>query len=211
MFKADELPVVGILRGIAQEHIIPLSGIFLRNGIRYIEVTMNTANAPELIKDFVKAGKDELIVGAGTVLSTDDFEQARSAGAAFIVSPSVIPSVISRCTEEEIPVFPGALTPTEVHNAWELGATMVKLFPASLFGMGYIRALKGPFDSLRIMAVGGISVHNVRAFMDYGADAVAFGAGLVRPALLEAGKYDEIEELLSSFIAAIRGNAESLA
>ncbi len=211
MIQTDELPVVGILRGIRDKDIDPLTELFIQQGIRHIEITMNTEGAEQLIGRMQNQGRGQLNVGAGTVLNEKDLDRAMNAGAKFIVSPSVVPGVIGSCVNQKIPVFPGALTPTEVHMAWDLGATMVKLFPASLFGPGYIRAIKGPLDQIRIMAVGGVSTANVQTFFHHGADAVAFGAGLIRPNLLAEEKYTEIGTLLAGFIAAIQDNHNLIA
>jgi len=200
MFLKDSLPILAILRGISDKHIDPLLSLLMKSGIQYIEVTMNTAGAVGILKKTLKKTGDKIKIGAGTVLCDNDLNDALSAGAQFIVSPSVIESVINKCVREKIPVFPGALTPTEVHKAWELGATMVKLFPSGMFGPGYIRALKGPFSDIKIMAVGGINEQNIAMFFKQGADAVAFGAGIIRHEWLDKDRYDLMEEKLSLLI-----------
>lgn len=200
MFLTEDYPVLGILRGIQEKDILPLSEIFVKTGLRHVEITMNTRGATNLIDMMIKASSGKLMVGAGTVLNEDQLEEALQAGARFIVSPSTRESIVKRCVSMGIPVFPGALTPTEVHLAWEMGATMVKLFPSGMYGPGYIKALKGPFDSLKIMAVGGINEQTVSKYFLHGADAVAFGAGVVRPNLLEEGRFDLIEEKIRFFL-----------
>ena len=204
MIAEEDLPLLGILRGITEKDIQPLTELFIKHNIRHIEVTMNTKNAGLLIKHFISEGGNRLSVGAGTVLDISDMDKALDAGAKFIVCPSLIEEVVFKCVEENIPVFPGALTPTEIHMAWSMGATMVKLFPANLFGAGYLRAVKAPFNDIKIVAVGGIGPQNISKFFENGADAVAFGAGVIRNIWLKENQYDLIEQHLQLLIKAYR-------
>jgi len=206
MFLKDELPILGILRGISKNHIDPLIAIFSKSGIRSIEVTMNTVGAVSLIKDIIDRAGDKFNVGAGTVLDQKDMKDALDAGARFIVSPSIVEDVIAECVKKKIPVFPGALSPTEVHKAWNMGATMVKLFPCGIYGPGYIRALKGPFENIKIMAVGGVNEQNISLFFKQGADAVAFGAGILKSEWLDNNRFDLIEEKLHLLIKSYRSS-----
>ncbi len=200
MFSKDELPILGILRGISKKHIDPLISLLSKAGIRYIEVTMNTPGAASLIKEITEKSDNHFVIGAGTVLCQKDLKEAMDAGAKFIVSPSIVEDVIKECVQVKVPVFPGAFTPTEVHRAWSIGATMVKLFPSGLYGPGYIRALKGPFNDVKILAVGGISEQNISQFFKQGADAIAFGAGIIRPDWLDKNRFDLMEEKLNLLI-----------
>jgi 2-dehydro-3-deoxyphosphogluconate aldolase/(4S)-4-hydroxy-2-oxoglutarate aldolase len=204
MILKDELPLLGILRGINEKDIQPLANLFVKHRVRHIEITMNTANALPLIHQLSNVGGDELNVGAGTVLEIAEMEKALKAGARFIVSPSLNEEVVLACKSQKIPVFPGALTPTEIHKAWKMGATMVKLFPANLFGPGYVKAIKAPLDKIKIIAVGGVGLQNIAKFFENGADAVAFGAGIIRPRWLEENRYDLIEEQLLLLIDAYK-------
>ncbi len=200
MISKDDLPLLAILRGITEKDVQPLIEIFTRHAVKYVEITMNTKNATRLIEQFIERSEGKLIIGAGTVLNNRDMDEAVAAGGRFIVSPSVVKEVVEKCVSKEIPVFPGALTPTEIHSAWNMGATMVKLFPASLFGAQYIRAIKAPLNEIKILAVGGVGTQNISRFFENGADAVAFGAGIVRPKWLEENKYDLIDGHLSTLI-----------
>ena len=204
MFSKDELPILGILRGITQKHIDPIASMLTNEGIRYVEVTMNTHGAAGLIKELIQKSGGNFTVGAGTVLTNTDLQEALDAGAKFIVTPSVVEDVIQNCVQQKIPVFPGAFTPTEVHKAWTMGAEMVKLFPSGMYGPGYVRALKGPFDTIKIMAVGGVNEKNIAQFFLQGASAVAFGAGILRPEWLENNNFDFIEEKLKLLVKAYK-------
>ena len=200
MFEKDKLPVLGILRGIDESNVRPLVSTCIDSGISYIEITMNTQGAAQLIHQMIDISFDKLVVGAGTVINMDSLDKALEAGAKFIVCPAVVESVIKKCVQLKVPVFPGALTPTEVQRAWDLGATMVKLFPASVFGPSYINELKGPFNTTKIMAVGGITEHNINAYFSNGADAVAFGASIFKIQWLAEGRYEFIKEKIISLI-----------
>jgi 2-dehydro-3-deoxyphosphogluconate aldolase / (4S)-4-hydroxy-2-oxoglutarate aldolase len=193
MFEKDKLPFLGILRGVKDSELEELVKVSINCGLKYLEITMNTENAPFLITKMIKLAGNKITIGAGTVLNEKDLKLALSAGAEFVVSPSVIEKVINQCVKEKIPAFPGALTPTEVQKAWDLGAEMVKLFPASVFGPTYIKELKGPFNKIKIMAVGGVNENNVSDFFDCGADAIAFGNGIFDPKLIKEKRYDLIE------------------
>ena len=198
------LPLLGILRGIGAEHVPPLVEAIVSAGLETIEITMNTEDAADLIADMVRQGGDRLTVGAGTVLSSDDLDRARDAGASFIVMPTLVRDVVNRCVVKGIPVFPGALTPREIHEAWTAGATMVKVFPASCFGPAYLKEIKGPFRNIELLACGGVSAENMAAYFSAGASATAFGGSVFRPAWLEAGRYDRIGDEITRLVSACR-------
>jgi 2-dehydro-3-deoxyphosphogluconate aldolase / (4S)-4-hydroxy-2-oxoglutarate aldolase len=200
----NEIPIVGILRGITEKHIEELTHSIISSGLKTVEITMNTKNATRLIKLMKNYTGNKLSVGAGTVLNLSELHEALNAGAEFIVTPSVVEEVIGYCKTNRIPVFPGALTPTEIHNAWQLGATMVKVFPASLFGPKYFRELKGPFDNIQLMAVGGVSDETITDFFKMGASAVAFGASIFTKENLENQNFSKIEENIKSLIEKYR-------
>jgi len=198
------LPLLGILRGIAPEHVAPLVEAVVAAGLETVEVTLNTAGAPDLIRRMIDSAAGRLAVGAGTVLDRAGLEAARAAGASFVVMPTLVPDVVRRCTEERLPVFPGALTPREVHEAWQAGATMVKLFPAGVFGPSYIKELKGPFADIELMAVGGVGADNMASYFSAGASAVAFGGSVFRPEWLAAADYARITAEVAKLVAACR-------
>jgi 2-dehydro-3-deoxyphosphogluconate aldolase / (4S)-4-hydroxy-2-oxoglutarate aldolase len=200
MFVKDKLPILGILRGIEKKNLQPLAKTYIESGLDYLEITMNTKGAVDQIRQMIEFSEEKLIIGAGTVLTLDDLEKAIIAGAKFIVCPTIVDEVIHECIKQEIPVFPGALTPNEVYKAWDMGASMVKLFPASVFGPSYIKELKGPFNSLRIIAVGGINEQNIGSYFNSGAEAVAFGGSIFKAEWLAKGRYDLIYEALLALI-----------
>lgn len=201
------LPLLAVLRGVKAEALEPLAETVVECGLQAIEITMNTPEAVRLITRLTRAARDRLMVGAGTVCSVDDFQAAVDAGATFIVSPTLVVDVVTACTEAEIPVFPGALTPREVIEAWSAGATMVKVFPASCFGPTYFRELKGPFPQVELLASGGVTAANLPSFFSCGASAVAFGGNVFRLDWLAEGRFDRIGEAVRELVTAYRAAA----
>ncbi|MGB2961646.1 MAG: bifunctional 4-hydroxy-2-oxoglutarate aldolase/2-dehydro-3-deoxy-phosphogluconate aldolase [Candidatus Omnitrophota bacterium] len=199
-----ELPLMGILRGIEIADAGPLIETAVKAGLRAIEVTMNTHGAADIISGMCRMSKGRIMVGAGTVISESGLDAALAAGASFIVMPVCDRDIVGSCVKKRIPVFPGALTPQEVLDAWQLGATMVKVFPSGVFGPGYIKALKGPFDGVKLMAVGGVNLENIGEYFSSGADAVAFGASVFKDEWLKVKDFESIRKLIEKYVAAVR-------
>jgi 2-dehydro-3-deoxyphosphogluconate aldolase/(4S)-4-hydroxy-2-oxoglutarate aldolase len=171
---SESLPVVGILRGFDRQAIEGVVPAAIRGGLRHLEITLNTPGALDLIRSAVDLAEGRLSIGAGTVLTGSALEGALSAGAGFIVTPVVSEAVIQRCVDLKVPNFPGALTPTEIVRAWDMGATMVKVFPADWLGPAYLKSLKAPLPHLKLMPTGGV---NLETLKDYGGVADGFGVG----------------------------------
>lgn len=199
-----KLPVMGILRGVGIEVAELLAQTIVSSGLSTVEVTMNTPGASELIRRFSEATDGQLTIGAGTVLTIDDLGLALDAGATFIVMPTLVPDVVRYCRDNFIPVFPGALTPQEVYNAWIAGATMVKVFPARFFGPEYLKELNGPFSEIETLACGGVTADNVNAFFSCGASAVAIGGSVFNKELIEARQFSHIQEQIELIISRVR-------
>lgn len=200
----EKLPLMGILRARAELEIEALVEALISSGLRTLEITMNSRDAGSLISRAKKAASGKLDLGAGTVLSLDDAVKALSAGAEFMVMPCRVPEVAELCKREGIPFFPGALTPQEVWSAWEPGASMVKVFPSSMFGPKYFKELKGPFNNVKLMAVGGVRSENIGEYFACGASAVAFGGSVFRQELFEAGDYAAIGETVRVYVDEVK-------
>ncbi len=194
------LPLMAILRGVSSDRLEPLLEAILAGGLETVEITMNTPGAAGLIARAVRVCGRSAMVGAGTVLDVGSLKSALDAGASFIVMPVVVKEVVLECVRQKIPVFPGALCPQEIFEAWSLGATMVKVFPSRLFGPEYFRELKGPFDSIELMACSGVRPGNLKAYFDCGASAAAIGSGVFRQDLVEAGKFDRIASSVRGYL-----------
>jgi 2-dehydro-3-deoxyphosphogluconate aldolase/(4S)-4-hydroxy-2-oxoglutarate aldolase len=178
--------------------------VFHETNITFMEITMNTGGSPDLIRKTRSLAGNTIRIGAGTVLNGKDLDDALSAGAGFIVSPSVTEEVIRRCVSDGIPVIPGALTPTEIQRSWDMGAAMVKLFPASVFGPAYIKAVKGPLNDVKIMAVGGVGKDNAAGFIQQGADAIGFGGSIIQNKWLTEKRYDLIKQEITDLVSVFR-------
>jgi len=198
--RFKQFPIMGILRGVEPDIIEPLTDTVISSGLQTIEIAMNTPAATDLIRQMVKSADGRLTVGAGTVLTIDDLHQALDAGATFIVSPVLVPDVVEHCAKNSIPVFPGALTPLEIYDAWQAGATMVKVFPAKSFGPDYLKEIKGPFGDIELLACGGVKPDNVREFFSCGASAVAFGGSIFKHEWLRKQDFSSIENGIRDLI-----------
>jgi 2-dehydro-3-deoxyphosphogluconate aldolase/(4S)-4-hydroxy-2-oxoglutarate aldolase len=200
----EKLPLLGILRGIREEAVAPLTETMVSAGLRAVEITMNTEGAPHLIEKMVDCAKGRLEVGAGTVLDLQGAKAARGAGATFIVSPVLVGEVLGYCVQNKIPAFPGALTPLEIYQAHRAGAAMVKVFPAKFFGPEYFKEIRGPFRDIKLLACGGITPENLKSYFDCGASAVAFGASVFRPEWLAKKDFKSIGAEIRKFISAFQ-------
>ena len=186
-------PLMGILRGVTRDQLGPTVESAVAGGLSTLEITMNTQAAPELIAQAKAAAGRDLDIGAGTVINLDCLDAALGAGATFIVMPTLVEEVVAECVGRGVPVFPGALTPQEIHTAWRAGAAMVKVFPAKFFGPEYFREVKGPFDELLLLACGGVSAKNLSDYASCGADAYAFGASVFKLSWIQAGAFTKVE------------------
>lgn len=200
------MPVIGILRDIPRNSEEICAKTASDCGLKAIEVTMNTEGAAEIISALKAACKPYNIkVGAGTVRHDSDLNKALFAGASFIVTPNTRSNIIRAAASERVPIIPGALTPTEVQKAYDLGATAVKIFPVNCVGgPEYIKALRGPFRDIPLLACGGVSAENAADFIKAGANLLAFGGSIFNAKLMQNGNWDEIKSRLNKLLDAVR-------
>jgi len=191
-------PFLGIARGLPPEQVINCVETCVRTKLKYIEVPLNTEKAALALKNLCKEGKKRgLVVGAGTVITERNLQIALDCEAKFIVSPGANPALVQKCAEKNIPCIPGALTPTEIMQAFMLGATAIKVFPvSSLGGEKYIKELRGPFKEIPLLACGGVKEENVKAYFEAGSDFVSFGASVFTAFDMENGNWKIIEDKL---------------
>jgi 2-dehydro-3-deoxyphosphogluconate aldolase/(4S)-4-hydroxy-2-oxoglutarate aldolase len=199
----ESMPIVGIVRGISLENFKQILPIYVKAGLTTIEVTMNTPDVESLIRHAVMEYADILNVGAGTVCSFSDLESALDYGAQFIVTPLINEEVIKRCVKMNVPIFPGALTPSEIYKAWTLGASIVKVYPAGSFGASYIKDVKAPLDKVRMMPTGGISLNNIQGFLELGVDGFGIGSPLFNKSLVDAKDWNGLETHFGNFVRMI--------
>ena len=187
-----ETGVVAIMRAKSSDQLLKAAEAVLSGGVKAIEVTMTTPDALDVIQRATSQFGKEVLFGVGSVLDPETARAAILAGAQFIVCPTLKVETIEICKRYSIPVMPGAYTPTEILTAWEAGANVVKVFPASVGGPAYIKAIKGPLPQVSLAAVGGVNVENTADFFRAGVDVVGVGGELVNQKLLDARDFEEI-------------------
>ncbi|MEJ2158349.1 MAG: hypothetical protein P8X96_23730 [Desulfobacteraceae bacterium] len=195
------IPVIGILRGIAADFFGPLMDAAFDGGLQAIEVTYNTVHALEMVAEQIPRVPKGRYLGMGTVRNLEEATQAADAGAMFLVSPNTDTAVIEFANNRRIPIVAGAFTPTEVYTAWSAGADMIKVFPCAPMGPGYIRELLGPYDRIPLVAVGGVTPGNASAYLLAGASAVGVGSSLFGKDAISRQRPEEITDNVKRFIS----------
>ena len=196
-------PIVGIIRGLSVDTIFKITEAYQNAGFHTLEVTMNTNAVTDIIKE-LRSEFPLLNIGAGTVCTSKDLENALEAGAQFIVTPVIVEEVIKEAVENKIPIFPGAFTPSEIYKAWSLGATAVKVFPATQLGVQYMKDVSAPLDEIKLVPTGGVSIENIKAFFEAGAFGVGMGNSLFKKDLVSDGKFDALQEYFEKVKAEIK-------
>ncbi len=196
--------VIAIMRAQSSDQLIAAADAIRAGGVRVIEVTMTTPGALGVIEEATARFGDEVLFGAGSVLDTETARAAILAGAGFVVAPTLKIAVVELCNRYSIPVMPGIYTPTEALTAWEAGAGMVKLFPASVGGPDLIKAIRAPLPQLEIVPVGGVDLTTAAEFIRKGAAALGVGSSLVNQKLLDTGDMGELTRRAVAFIAAVK-------
>lgn len=200
--------VIAIMRAKSSEQLLRAADAIREGGVCAIEVTMTTPGALSVIEQAAARYDRGVLFGAGTVLDSESARAAISAGAQFIVGPSFNTAVVETCRRYSIPVIPGAYTPTEILAAWECGADLVKVFPASVGGPALIKALKAPLPQVEVVPVGGVNLDTAAEFIQAGAAAVGVGSSLVNQELLEAGDFGTLTDRARRFVEEVaRGRA----
>lgn len=194
--------LVAILRGTEVDATVAAARTLLEAGVRTLEIALTLHDAEEAIAQVVHDAPDEALIGAGTVLDEGDVERAVSAGAQFMVTPTLSASV-PYAIGQGIGVLPGVYTPTEIQRGHDLGSAAVKLFPASALGPGFIRAVRDPFPHARIIPVGGVSVETVGAFLAAGAFGIGVGGPLLGDAATPGGDLEALAVRARAFVHAV--------
>lgn len=190
-----------IIRARAIPDPVGLARTLVEAGLPIVEFALTTPEAPRLIE--AASTVDGLILGAGTVMSAQDATDAINAGATFLLTPGLRPAVAEEAVRQRVPVVLGAMTPTEVATAVDLGATAVKVFPAARLGPAYFGDLHGPYPDTPLVATGGLNAENAASFLAGGAIAVTAGSGVVSARLAEESRFTEIATRAREFLAAL--------
>jgi len=171
--------IIAIIRGSKATDVLSIANALNKGGIKILEVTMNSPKALSVIERLTCEFGDELIVGAGTVLDSQTARSALLAGAKFILSPTVDAETIKMAKRYGAVSIPGAFTPTEILKAYECGGDIIKVFPVSCVGPGYIKDIKGPLEQIPLLATGGINLDNISTYLKCGSAGVGLGSSLV--------------------------------
>lgn len=196
--------IVPVIRASSPQLGMRIVEALLEGGVDVLEITMTVPGAIDLIREVAGKYGGRALTGAGTVYDADTAEKCIDAGAQFVVGPCLNLPTIEMCNSRGIVVAPGALTPTEVVQAWQAGADVVKIFPCDAAGgPSYIKSLKAPFPDIALMPTGGVSLANAGDFLKAGAIAVGVGNSLVDPKLIQEGKFADIADRARAFVEAI--------
>jgi 2-dehydro-3-deoxyphosphogluconate aldolase/(4S)-4-hydroxy-2-oxoglutarate aldolase len=196
--------LIVILRGTGLEEATKTTETLLKVGVKFIEVALNTRNASFILNSLAKEFGADGHFGAGTVLDAGSAIESFRNGAEFLVTPTVNPEVIRVANKYGKLCIIGALSPTEILSAYELGADLVKVFPASIVGPKYIKAVLGPLNYIPLVPTGGISLNNVQEFMEAGAYAVGVGGELIDKTAIKEGNFEKISMDAAKFIKLLK-------
>jgi 2-dehydro-3-deoxyphosphogluconate aldolase / (4S)-4-hydroxy-2-oxoglutarate aldolase len=195
--------MIAILRLEQYDQIIEIAEALLAGGISILEITLTGRGANQAITSIRRTTGDRVRVGVGTVLHPQAVEEAVDAGAEFVVTPVLRTSIVEACQTLQVPIICGALTPTEALTAYEAGADLIKIFPARFGGPAYLRDILAPLPQLRLVPTGGVSVENVRAYIEAGAVAVAAGGNLVSSQAVADGDWVTISANARVYVEAL--------
>jgi 2-dehydro-3-deoxyphosphogluconate aldolase/(4S)-4-hydroxy-2-oxoglutarate aldolase len=211
-----ESGVVAVVRVDSEDEAIGATRALLKGGVRCIEITFTVPDAAKVIarvaeenqKGNFESPEGSLVLGAGTVTDTVQAQMAVEAGARYFVSPCVVPEVIETAQSLGVAMLPGAFTPTEVFNAFQLGGDIIKVFPATRLGPSYIKDLRAPLPHIPLLPTGGVDAANAGEWIKAGAVALGVGGKLVDRAAIKAGNWDEITNRAQELIRAVRSARE---
>jgi 2-dehydro-3-deoxyphosphogluconate aldolase/(4S)-4-hydroxy-2-oxoglutarate aldolase len=204
-----EIGLVPVLRAESEEQALALATAVAAGGVNVLEVTMTVPGAFRVMRRLAKE-LPSILIGAGTVLDAETARLCILEGAEFVVSPALKIATIEMCHRYGVPVIPGALTPTEILTAWEAGADVVKVFPASsMGGAKYLKSIKAPFPQIELIPTGGVSLATAAEFLEAGAFALGVGADLVDPKAIREGHPETITENARKYLAIVQKFHES--
>ncbi|MCC2819165.1 bifunctional 4-hydroxy-2-oxoglutarate aldolase/2-dehydro-3-deoxy-phosphogluconate aldolase [Lachnoclostridium pacaense] len=204
-----EKKIIAIIRGLKLEETLKTADAAAAGGLSLVEVPFDQRQPLAYTTDKIKAVADRypdgrVLVGAGTVLTIQQVQAAKAAGAGYIITPTSREDVIKETKALGMVAMPGAMTPSEIEQCYRWGADIVKVFPSDNLGAGYIKALQGPLSYIPMAAVGGVDLDNILDFFDAGVCAVGIGGNIVNRKMIETGDYKGIENLAAAYTAKIR-------
>ena len=203
--------MAAVIRAKSSDHLMQVADAINEGGINVIEVTMTTPNALAVIEEAVNKFGDEVLIGVGTVLDSETCRLAILAGAEFVVGPCLDRDMIEMAHRYDKPILPGAFTPTEIKQAWDWGADMVKVFPAEVGGPTYFKSILGPLPQIRLVPTGGVDIDTTPAFLRAGAVALCAGSALVDNKAVAEGRFDVVADTARRFREAIDNTRAEMA
>jgi 2-dehydro-3-deoxyphosphogluconate aldolase / (4S)-4-hydroxy-2-oxoglutarate aldolase len=201
--KIKELGLLAVVRGPSPDLTIFMVDALFRGGVTGIEITFSTPEAGRVVHSLSEKYGSQILLGMGTLTRQEQAEEAKQAGAQFLVSPHTDEALAEAMKTTELPFMMGALSPSEVVRSYNLGSQVVKLFPASIGGPAYLKALRSPFPYIPLMPTGGVNRRNLREWFEAGAFAVGVGSELCPPNLVNEGRFAEITEIARTFRRAV--------
>ena len=209
--KVKELGVLAVIRGPSAELTVKMVEALVAGGVKGIEITYSTPDAEAVVRTLADQFGESILLGMGTLTEPAQAASAKAAGAMYLVSPMCDPDLVRAMVASGLPVMAGCLTPTEIYQTYRLGADVIKIFPGSLTGPSYIKAIHGPFPHIPMMPTGGVSDSNVKDWFAAGAIAVGAGSELCPPALAKEGRFAEITQNAVQFVKVIQDARQALA
>jgi 2-dehydro-3-deoxyphosphogluconate aldolase/(4S)-4-hydroxy-2-oxoglutarate aldolase len=204
----EDAGVVAVIRMKEPEKLRAVIKAIARGGVRALEVTMTVPGAIALIRGLAPTLPEGFILGAGTVLDADTAERVIDAGAQFVVSPVFRRSIIETCHKHDIPAMPGCFTPTEILDAWDAGADIVKIFPATALGPTFFKDVRGPLPHVKLMPTGGVTIENAGSWIRAGAVAIGVGTALLDAKAISLGDYGALRANAEDFVRNVRAARE---
>jgi 2-dehydro-3-deoxyphosphogluconate aldolase/(4S)-4-hydroxy-2-oxoglutarate aldolase len=202
--RMHESGVVAVLRGVDATVVKTVGDALHAGGVTAMEVTMGSDDSLDALDALVAHFEGEdVVVGAGTVLDAETARQVQLAGASFVVSPTFDRGVVETCNRYGVPVAPGVATPTEALEAYEAGADVCKVFPASTYGPGHLSSIRGPLPQIPLMPTGGVGPDNAAAYVEAGAEMVGAGGSLLPDDVLEREDWDEVQARAEELVAVV--------
>ena len=195
--------IIAVIRLDGVENLDKIIDALAKGGVQALEVTMTTPNAVAIIRDISFSLSEDFLIGAGTVLNTDTAKEVIDAGAQFVVSPVFKPSIIEIVHQYDKVAISGAFSPTEILSAWETGADIVKIFPATVLGPVYFKDIHGPLPQVKLTPTGGVNIDNAEEFIRCGAVCLGVGTALLDKKLIKNQDWDALEEKARQFKAAV--------
>ncbi|MCJ7536247.1 MAG: bifunctional 4-hydroxy-2-oxoglutarate aldolase/2-dehydro-3-deoxy-phosphogluconate aldolase [Anaerolineales bacterium] len=201
--RVRELGLLAVIRGPSPEVTLETVAALIEGGVLGIEITYTTPQAADVVQNLDKKFGEQILLGMGTLTKIEQIKEARDAGARFIVSPHLEPELADAMVASGLGVMIGALTPSEIVQAFNIGSDVVKVFPGSLGGPAYMKALRGPFPDIPMMPTGGVNPDNLVAWFKAGAVAVGAGSSLCPAAWAKEGRFKDITQRAKEFVEAV--------